>query len=321
LGCLAIQPIIRNAGKAFLSMRIDALGLQAFLSIAERGSFQAAASHLNLSQTALSHRIRKLEDSLRTQLLLRTTRQVTLTPAGAALLPKARKLFEELDSVLVELRGAVVKGEDRLAIGCLPTIAMQILPQAISAFAHTHPKVHVKVYDSPAAEIAERVRSGDAEFGITIVAANRIDLELKPLANEPFVLVCERNRPIARKPSLTWAQIKGVPLIRISAETGIRVLLDDALGARSEELLWRYEVQRVATALRLVRSGAGAAIIPQLGFERAHAENLVAIPLRSPVVTRRLGIVMRKGAPLGVPARHFLKAVTAALRAGCKPVR
>jgi DNA-binding transcriptional LysR family regulator len=77
-------------------MRIEVLGCQAFVSIAERGSFHAAASHLNLSQTALSHPIRKLEESLGTQLLLRTTRQVTLTPAGAALLPKARKLFDEL---------------------------------------------------------------------------------------------------------------------------------------------------------------------------------------------------------------------------------
>ena len=61
------------------------LGLQAFVSIAERGSFHAAASHLNLSQTALSHRIRKLEDGLGIQLLQRTTRQVSLTKAGTAI--------------------------------------------------------------------------------------------------------------------------------------------------------------------------------------------------------------------------------------------
>ncbi|HEY5278808.1 MAG TPA: LysR family transcriptional regulator [Pseudolabrys sp.] len=65
-------------------MRIDFLGLEAFLSIAERGSFQRAAAHLNLSQTAISHRMRKLEDELRLTLLARTTREVTLTRAGIA---------------------------------------------------------------------------------------------------------------------------------------------------------------------------------------------------------------------------------------------
>lgn len=88
-------------------MRIDVFGLQAFVSIAERGSFHAAASHLNLSQTALSHRIRKLEVSLATQVLMRTTRQVTLTPAGTALLPKARKLFDELGGAIGSCAGAL----------------------------------------------------------------------------------------------------------------------------------------------------------------------------------------------------------------------
>ena len=55
-------------------MRIDFLGLQAFLSIAERGSFQRAAAHLSLSQTAISHRMRKLEDELGLKLFARTTR-------------------------------------------------------------------------------------------------------------------------------------------------------------------------------------------------------------------------------------------------------
>lgn len=68
-------------------MRVDFLGLEAFLCIAERGSFHRAAAHLNLSQTALSYRIKRREDDLGLKLLARTTRQVTLTPTGVELLP------------------------------------------------------------------------------------------------------------------------------------------------------------------------------------------------------------------------------------------
>jgi DNA-binding transcriptional LysR family regulator len=293
-------------------VRIDVLGLQAFVSIAERGSFHAAASHLNLSQTALSHRIRKLEDGLGIQLLQRTTRQVSLTKAGTALLPKARRIFEELGTSLDELRLDAEEVSESVEVGCLPTIAMRTMPWVIAEFVRRHAEIRVRVHDNSAAEIADKVQSGEAEFGITIVAANRWDLDLKPVVKEPFVLICPRSSPLATSPSLSWAQLEGLPLVRISAETGNRVLIDDALGARRETLAWRYEVQRVATAVSFVRAGLGCTILPQLALDAA--DGLAAIPLRSPTVTRTLGIITRKSVALKPAARELLSLVVDALK-------
>ncbi len=295
-------------------MRIDVLGLQAFVSIADRGSFSAAASHLNLSQTALSHRIRKLEDSLSTRLLLRTTRSVTLTPAGLALLPQARRVFEELATAVGTLKAEAHVGRERLAFGCLPTIAMQCLPKVLSTFLDTFPGVTVKVYDNSANDIAERVQSGSAEFGITIVAANRWDLDLKLIAKEPFVLVCHKSRPIAKSKSLTWAELEGLPLVRISAEAGNRILIDDALGARGENLSWSFEVQRVTTAVNLVQTLPAYAIVPQLAFDVVGSADLVAIPLKTPMVARGIGLITRKGLPPTPQAQHLMKLMTGVLR-------
>jgi DNA-binding transcriptional LysR family regulator len=296
-------------------MRIDVLGLQAFVSIAERGSFHAAASHLNLSQTALSHRIRKLESSIGTQLLLRTTRQVSLTPSGAALLPDARKLFEGLGTAVHDLQTNAEAREEKVVIGCLPTAAMHVLPAVIAEFTRLHPAVQVKVFDNSAREIAERVQAGEAAFGVTIVSANRWDLELKPIAKEPFVLVCHRSLAIAANPTLTWAQLHGVPLVRVSAETGNRILIDDALGTRSETLSWRYEVQRVTTAISFVRAGICAAILPQLAMDTVADHDVIAIPLSAPAVSRTLGIIRTKGVPLGPATQQLLEMVTGALKA------
>jgi hypothetical protein len=77
------------------------LGLEAFLAVAERGSFHRAAAHLSITQTALSHRIRKFEEELREKLFIRTTRSVALTPAGLALLPRARQFLGEARELLV----------------------------------------------------------------------------------------------------------------------------------------------------------------------------------------------------------------------------
>jgi DNA-binding transcriptional LysR family regulator len=296
-------------------MRVDVLGLQAFVSIAERGSFHAAAAHLNLSQTALSHRIRKLEEALAVPLLLRTTRQVSLTPAGAALLPRARKIFEDLDSTLDGVKTSGREAAEQVSVGCLPTIAMRCMPPVLAAFRQSYPTTRVRILDNSAAEIAEHVQSGNAEFGVTIVSANRWDLELKPVVKEPFVLVCHRSLPLAGETELTWAQLQGLPLVRISAETGNRILIDDALGSRRETLLWRYEVQRVISAVSLVRSGIGYAIVPKLAYNVVHADDLVAVPLRGPTVTRKLGIVTRKGMLLPEASQYLLDLVVTTLKA------
>lgn len=300
-------------------MRVDVLGLQAFISIAERGSFRAAASHLNLSQTALSHRIRKLEESLGTPLFLRTTRQVSLTAAGTTLLPRARRIFEDLGSALNEVRVDVREGDEQVTVGVLPTVAAHCMPSVIAAFARRHPGVGVRVHDNSAAEIADKVQSGEAEFGVTIVAANRWDLELKPVVKEPFVLVSHRSMPLAGAASLTWAQLQGEPLVRISAETGNRILIDDALGTRRESLIWRYEVQRVVTAVSLVRSRIGYAVVPQLALDVVDAGELVAVPLRSPAITRTLGVVTRKDMPLRPVARDLLSLLSQALKRSVSP--
>lgn len=295
-------------------MRIDVLGLQAFVSIAERGSFRAAATHLNLSQTALSHRIRKLEESLSAPLLLRTTRQVTLTPEGTALLPKAQHLFAELGLAIAGLRGMPQQQATRIAVGCLPTIAMHVMPDVLARFAETHPDIEVRLFDNSAHEIAARVQAGDAEFGVTLVAANSWDLEFKPVVKEPFVLLCHPHQTFAHVAGLNWAQLHDVPLVRISAETGNRILIDDALGSRRETLVWRYEVQRVSTAVGLVQSGVAAAIVPRLAIGPGE-DGIRAIPLRAPAVKRTLGIITRKDTPLSPAAKALIRLTSVALKA------
>jgi DNA-binding transcriptional LysR family regulator len=283
-------------------MRIDFLGLQAFLSVAERGSFQRAAAHLNLSQTALSHRMRKFEGDLGVKLLTRSARQVTLSPAGLALLPKARRILEDIDSSFQELRQMGRHRQEQIAIGCLPTIANHYLPQLLVEFGARFPDLAVKIYDNSAAEIAELVHSGAAEFGVTILSANRSDLEIKPLLKEPFVLVCPAGHEFARLKSVDWAELAGAPLIRISPQAGNRALIDDALGARRESLWWRYEVQHVASAISMAAAGVGLTVVPRLSVNRSAHPEMAAVPLRNPGIVRTLGVLSRRGVALTPPA-------------------
>lgn len=299
-------------------MRIDFLGIEAFLAIAERGSFHRAAAHLNLSQTALSHRMRKLEDDLGVELFTRTTRQVALTPDGIDLLPKVRRLFDEVATSYEALRDRGRERQERLAIGCLPTIATSHLPPVLEAFSAAHPTIRVHVHDASAQEIADRVQKGEAEFGITVVSAGRWDLELRPLLKEPYVLVCADDHPLARRSHVTWSDFEGQPLVRISSQTANRAILDAALGSRREAMFWRYEVSHLATALALVRRRIALAVVPRLAVDDA-APDLVARPIRGPSVSRTLGIVAKRGLPLSSPGRALLDLVTARFRSTAEP--
>ena len=287
-------------------MRIDYLGLEAFLSIADRGSFHRAAAHLNLSQTALSHRMKKLEDDLGLKLLTRTTRQVALTPAGLELLPNARRMLEDMTTSYEALKRQGRERREHLSIGSLPTVATHYLPRLLSEFSRQFPTLTVRVFDNSSGEIAELVQSGQCEFGITIVSANRWDLEIKPLLKEPYILLCRRDHPLAERESVSWSDLDGLSLVRVSTQTGNRIIIDDALGSRREQMNWRYEVQHVATAISLVQAGVGLTVLPRLAIDLATAPELVGLPLRNPAITRTLGIVMKRGSPIS-PAGEVLK--------------
>lgn len=294
-------------------MRIDFLGLEAFLAIAERGSFRAAASHLNLSQTALSHRMRKLEEALGLRLLARTTRHLSLTPAGAELLPRARRLVEDTQGALDGLRRRAADDARQVAFGCLPSIATMCLPAVLAQFRTRFPGTTVRVHDNSALEIAEKVQDGEVDFGITIMAANRWNLEAAPIVSEPFMLVGRTPPAGSDGRAIAWSEIRDLPLVRVSAETGNRLLIDDALGPRRDLLAWAYEVQRLATALAMVRAGLAYAVLPRLSFDLAADPHLVALPLKAPAIARRIGAVVRPGTALAAPAAHLLELMRAEL--------
>jgi DNA-binding transcriptional LysR family regulator len=283
-------------------MHIDFLGLQAFLSIADRGTFRSAAVHLNLSQTAISHRIRKLEDELGVKLLARTTRDISLTRAGIELLPKARKAVADLEQSLEELRQQGAKRRHRLDIACLPVFAIHYLPPILARFQKQNPGVEVRIFEAPTAAIAELVQAGDVEFGLSVIQAKRWDFDVETVLESSFSLACPVTHPFANRRSVSWSELETIALIRVGTKTAIRAIIDDAIGAERLAPNWQYEVQHVETAVNLVEMGLGLTIVPGVDVTLHRGGNLIAVPLRSPKVVCRYGLVTRRGTPLSAPA-------------------
>lgn len=299
-------------------MHIDFLGLRAFLAIAERGSFRGAAGHLNVSQAALSHRIRKLEEELGAKLFSRTTREVSLTRTGLALLPKVKESIDLLTISLGEIRRESIRHQQTISIGCLPTLASGKLPPILREFHQRFPQMRVKVFDLSTHEINELVQEGVVEFGLTIITSQRWDFESEVLFDDAFVLACGPTHPLAAETEVSWASIGELPLVRVSHRTGNRAIIDDALGDLAEHLDWRFEVQHLQTAVALAREGPAAAIVPAMSFATTSGEEhgLHLVALKEPCITREIGIVTRRGKPLTRAARQLRQSIQKSFRPG-----
>lgn len=293
-------------------MQIDFLGMHAFLCIVERGGFLQAATQLNLSPAAVSHRIRKLEDGLGTQLLTRTTREVTLTEAGRALLPGIRAAVRELEKSCEALRRHHSAARSWLAFACLPTLASSQLPAPLRRFAGLFPDVSVRVFDDPVSEMTEYVESGVAAFGISVPESHHAGLEVDVFAEEPFLLACPETHPLAARGVARWDDLLDEVLIRISLPVGNSSIIDDALGERRARFRWGYEAQRTVLALDLVAARLGVTVVPALAV--GPMPGVVAVPLTEPAITRRLAVVTRRGAQLAPPAQTLCDMVVDGIR-------
>jgi DNA-binding transcriptional LysR family regulator len=293
-------------------MQIDFLGIQAFLAVAETGSFGQAAASLHLSQTAISHRMRKLEDSLGVQLIVRTSRGISLTQAGEALLPRARHSLRELGESCEVVRRHGQDAPHWVTFGCLPTLASGLLAPLLQQVRAAHPQLPVRVFDSSPAEIVELVQARTAAFGITLDHPVAAGLSARSIAREAFVLACPRDHALAVRDSVGWAELTGQPLIRISLPSGNSATIDEGLGALREGLHWVYEAQRTAVALKLVRSGLGLTVVPRLAVQ--DEDGVAVVPLRDPEVGRTVVLLTRQGEPLDGLERFIADAAIELIR-------
>lgn len=285
-------------------MQIDILGIQAFLAVAECGGFGLAAQRLNLSQTAVSHRMRKLEEALAVPLVVRSGRGIALTEAGSALLPRARAAVQQLEASCDTIRRHGQNASRWVSLACLPTLAVSVYVPLVRAFEAACPGWQLRLYDSGLTEIRDLVESGVAAFGLTVAQGVGAGLQMEPVADEPFVLACPPGHPLAARDRVAFEELMGEPLIRISLPSGNSMTIDDAIGPLRERLHWPYEAQRNAMALEMVRGGLGLTVVPRLSVRPQDGVAIVA--LGGPEVRRSLAVLTRRGGPL-MPQEEQLK--------------
>ncbi|WP_294771335.1 LysR family transcriptional regulator [uncultured Rhodoferax sp.] len=295
-------------------INFDLQQLQAFVAVAERGSFRAAAEEIHLSSPALSRRIERLESILGAKLFNRTTRDVRLTPLGRTFLDRARAALDDLEAAMLGISDIAGSRTGRVTVACVPSAALHFLPSVVRSFSERFPQIRIRLMDEAAGQVLASVLSGECDFGISFMGNQVPGVEFEPIHDDEFVLAMPRAHAFARRRSIAWAELADERLIAVARSSGNRQLLDDALAKAGCNPSYRFEVSHIATLLGMVEAGLGMAAVPRLALPVEHP-TLVGVALRKPSVSRQLGLTTLRGGSLSAPSQVFYDYLRSALRA------
>src|SRR5260221_889772 len=178
--------------------------LEVFCAVARARSFTRAAEELHVSQPVVSRTVRELERSLGVDLLVRTTRSVSLTPQGEELLELAGSLVERFERTMDRFAEYCRGDYGRIVVATLPSIAAGYLPPILVGFLSENPGMRIEILDVTASEAARAVESGAADLAIASPAAT-VALRSDVLVRGRFVAVLAETHPPPARRALAWA--------------------------------------------------------------------------------------------------------------------
>lgn len=248
---------------------MDQHDLGAFLALASSLHFGRAGREVNLSPSALSRTIRRLEDEVGERLFVRDTRAVALTDAGRALREYAREQREGWERLRASIAGPRGGLRGELSVYCSVAASYTVLGGLIAEFRRRHPGVHLRIETGDPARALDRVQEGHADVAVAARPSSLArGLAFRAIAVSPLLFVaptisCDAARLTAKAP-VDWAR---VPMV-LTAVGLSRRRADAWFRARRIRPSVYAEVSGHEAVVSLVRLGCGAGVVPQLVLDR-----------------------------------------------------
>lgn len=280
--------------------------LRAFRAVYQLRKLSAAAEQMSITQSAVSVLIRQLEEGLGTRLFDRTTRSLRPTPAAQEAIIVAERILRDVDSLGAGLRDLSALRRGTLSLAVTPTLGEILLPGPVRTFRELHPEIRLTVDDCSPDQFVSRVVGEHVDLGIGTPERAAADVDTEKLLSDQLALVCRTDHPLARRRSVRWSDLQGHPVVTVRPGYGIRPLIDGAAANAGVMLDVANEVTFLSTALWMVQSGMGAAVMPSAYVRAPAGRGLVVRKLTQPVVSRDIFIVTKRGRSPSAAARAFV---------------
>ena len=288
-----------------MDVNVSMRTMRAFLMLVECKQFNHAAERCHLSDSAFSQMIFKLEAQLGVKLFERSTRNVSLTPEGELLVPTARRMIQDLDTVAADLLALSQGRSGKVSIAVLPSLADNWLPNVVSIFRKEFPDIEIRFFDVITAPGLDLVRRGIADFAINMRTEEAEDFDVQQLFTSRFYFVCQPSHAFANRRRISTAQLAGCEYIH-SIKSGV---IWPYLRGFLEKVPLRekgVEVTQLSTLAGLVVSGFGVSIVPGFAIEQFKYRGLKAIPVSDEGLHCPVLMVKRRKNPLSTAAHAML---------------
>jgi DNA-binding transcriptional LysR family regulator len=256
-------------------------------AVARTANFTRAAAELHVAQPALSVAIRRLETELGVRLFDRTSRRVSVTPAGTAFLDRAARVSREVDALGHEMREYARGVRGRLRLSAWYHVEPDMV-DFMRDFIAANPLVEVSIEELPVGDTLAALRAGEIDLAalVEFPGVDLAGLERIPLRTEPAVLVMRPDDPLAGETSVTLARLRRRPLVVTRSGTGLRRLLDHVFAGADDPPRIAIETNELAAMVAFASAGLGSAILtPTVVREAAFRVALVPLADVGPFTT------------------------------------
>lgn len=267
--------------------------LHYFVAVAETRHFTRAAEEVHVSQPSLSQQIRALEKELGAELFSRARGNITLTDAGEALLPLARRILADADTARIEVQELAQLRRGRIRLGATPSVCTGLLPDVLRAFHDRHPGIQLLIEESGSHDLVRELARGALDLALVVLplpTPSPALTTLELLREDLVVVSAPGSRPLGR--TVRIADLQGERLVMFRHGYDLRELTVSACRAEGFEPEFAVEGGEMDAVLGFVRAGLGVAVVPRMVAERS-GPDLRATPLAKPSLHRTIALAHR----------------------------
>ncbi|MBD1936980.1 LysR family transcriptional regulator [Microcoleus sp. FACHB-68] len=298
-------------------MRLEQL--QAFLAVAETGSFQQAARKCGVTQSTISRQVQALEADLGLPLFHRTA-QAKLTLGGERFFPHARKICQEWDNATQELADLLAGKQPELCVAAIHSVCAYSLPPVLQKFGQDYPDVQLRVTSLGSDRALKVLKDGLVD--IAIVMNNRFltaspDLMVDVLYNEPLEILMAGDHPLTQYEAVPWKELGRYPQVLFKDGYGMQRLVQEQFERRGMKLQTALELNTLDAFRGVVRQGEMIALLPKSALIEALSDSSLAIRsietdakgLGEPALTRQVVLVTSRDRLQIPPIQRFYELV------------
>lgn len=282
---------------------MDTQSLQAFVAVADHGSFSLAAEALYLTQPAVSKRIATLENQLGVRLFDRIARRVSLTEAGQLLLPRAREILVMVDDSRRALANLAGNVGGSLTMATSHHIGLHRLPPLLKAYTQAHPEVRMDMRFLDSEQAYQGVLDGELEIAVvTLAPSPDPQLTVAPVWVDQLRFVCGNDHPLAGQRTLSLSALTGFDAVLPGHLTFTRGIVVETFAREGLRVNVALSTNYLETLKMMVAIGLGWSVLPESLID----DEVTALPIAHHPIERPLGYIVHKSRTLSNAARAML---------------